>query len=289
MKKTVLITDVDNTLFDWVDVWHASFTSMMETAAKITGVPLDEIYDAARAVHQKHGTSEYAFVLEEIPAFRNLYGVEVTTKLAPAIDAFRQARRTKLKLYNGVESTLVALRERGVLIVAYTESMAYYTNYRFRKLGLDHLVDHLYSPPDHQLPVESPQEIRHYPPDVYEMSHTIHSHTPAGELKPNPHILQAILSDQGRTSSESVYIGDSLMKDIAMAQQAGVDDVHASYGVAQHREQYELLKRVTHWTAADVTREQQITNGATVTPNRILSSNFGELLQLFDWGSQNAR
>jgi hypothetical protein len=28
-RKRVLIADLDNTLFDWVDLWHACFTAMM--------------------------------------------------------------------------------------------------------------------------------------------------------------------------------------------------------------------------------------------------------------------
>jgi FMN phosphatase YigB (HAD superfamily) len=76
--------------------------------------------------------------------------------MAPAIDAFREARRNTLRLYPGVKSTLSTLRARGVLIAAFTESKAFYTSYRFRKLGLDGLVDYLYSPEDHLMPADTP-------------------------------------------------------------------------------------------------------------------------------------
>lgn len=29
MKKTVLITDLDNTLFDWFSIWYNSFNAML--------------------------------------------------------------------------------------------------------------------------------------------------------------------------------------------------------------------------------------------------------------------
>jgi phosphoglycolate phosphatase len=47
------------------------------------------------------------------------------------------------------------------------------------------------------------------------------------------------------------------MKDIAMAQDAGVVDVLAAYGAVKHQEEYELLRQVSHWPDADVQREQQ--------------------------------
>jgi hypothetical protein len=28
-KKTALITDLDNTLFDWADLWYRSFSAML--------------------------------------------------------------------------------------------------------------------------------------------------------------------------------------------------------------------------------------------------------------------
>ena len=79
----------------------------------------------------------------------------MATVMAPAIDAFRKARRRVLALYPTVADTLAALKAKGVRIAAFTESKAFYTNYRFRKLGLDGLVDVLYSPEDHSVPAET--------------------------------------------------------------------------------------------------------------------------------------
>jgi FMN phosphatase YigB (HAD superfamily) len=70
----------------------------------------------------------------------------------PAIEDFRKTREKYLKLHPGVAETLKKLKRQGVFIVCYTESMAFYSNYRIRKLGLDGLLDSLYSPPDHALP-----------------------------------------------------------------------------------------------------------------------------------------
>jgi hypothetical protein len=73
------------------------------------------------------------------------------------------------------------------------------------------------------------------------------------------------------------------MKDVAMAQDVGVLDVHAAYGVVQDREEYELLRRVSHWTQADVEREREIATAPHVTPTYVLEETFAELLELFDF------
>ena len=280
MKRRLLVTDVDNTLFDWVDIWFRSFTAMMDEVSRITGLPKDSLYTSIAQVHQRHGTSEYAFLLEEVPELSELYGDHVLQELAPAVDAFRAARNSALRLYPAVLDTLLQLSRSGVAIAAYTESMAFYTNYRFRKLGLDEVVDVLFSPPDHELPQQR-ELLRIYPPNHYKLGKTVHKHTPQGALKPNPSVLLSIISEMGASPDEVVYVGDSLMKDIAMAQEAGVFDVHAAYGVAQHREQYDLLRKVTHWTPEDVAREKTIMSRPHLQPTMVLESDFSPIAQLF--------
>jgi phosphoglycolate phosphatase len=55
--------------------------------------------------------------------------------------------------------------------------------------------------------------------------------------KPNPRLLADICSREGFKPSDAIYIGDSLVKDISMANDAGVDSVYAEYG-RQHDPKY---------------------------------------------------
>ena len=43
----VLITDLDNTLFDWVDVWYHSFSAMLDAIASISGIAAEKLIPAA--------------------------------------------------------------------------------------------------------------------------------------------------------------------------------------------------------------------------------------------------
>jgi phosphoglycolate phosphatase-like HAD superfamily hydrolase len=199
---------------------------MIGKVIEISGVDAETLYAECSAVHQRYGTSEYSRLLDELPCLRKMYGDDVVATMAPAIEAFRSERRRVLQLYPTVEETLKVLKAAGIVIVAFTESMAFYTNYRFRKLGLDGLIGYLYSPEDHSMPGET-SENRYYEPDSYRFKKTIHRFTPDGEVKPNPELLLNIVADFGASIDEVIYVGDNILKDVFMAQQAGVTDVHA--------------------------------------------------------------
>jgi phosphoglycolate phosphatase len=283
---TVLVTDLDNTLFDWVDIWHRSFTAMLDVLQRCSEVPTERLLDEIRAIHRRHGTSEYAFLAEELPCLHELPPQRRSAAIAAANEARRNARNSATRLYATVRETLEELGRRGVLTIGYTESTSFYTVRRTRMLGLDGVLDYLYSPPDHELPPTHTREhVRRHPPEHYRFFHTVHHHTPTGELKPNPQLLLDILRDAGASPDQAIYVGDSPMKDIAMAQDAGVTDVLALYGKAQDREAYELLRRVTHWTDAAVAREKEILARAEVTPSHVLQRTFSELLRLFSFAA----
>lgn len=105
---------------------------------------------------------------------------------------------------------------------------------------------------------------------------------PRGVLKPNVEVLESILRDCGRTAEETVYVGDSLMKDIAMAKEAGILDVHAKYGEPQMRPEYGLLQRVSHWKQQAVDREQALLTSDEIVPSEVLRESFAEILPIFD-------
>jgi len=283
-RRSVLITDVDNTLFDWVRVWYAAFSAMLAELLRLSGLDETLLLAEIRRIHQRAGTSEYSFLIGELEVLRGPAGnTPVLDFYAPAIDAFRAARRQTLEFYPGVSATLEELRRRGTLLICYTESLAYYSQYRFRKLGLDQVIDYLYSPPDHDLPDGlSREEIRFHEAAHYTLARTEHRFTPPGELKPNPDILRSILRSLNVPAEQAVYIGDSPHKDIWMAQHAGVTDALAAYGAAQHQQAYALLRKVSHWPETDVVHETLQLEDRAIVPTYRLDG-FEQLLEHFDF------
>ncbi|MDA0782276.1 MAG: HAD family hydrolase [Rickettsiales bacterium] len=280
-QVSVVITDLDNTLYNWFDIWYYPFNAMLNKIEKISGISKENLLPEIKEIHQKYGTAEYAFLIQEIPSLKRLHPNEELVKVYDeAIHAFNSERKKHLKLYDGVKETLEFFKLKGCLVVAYTESMAYYTNYRLRKLKLDGIIDILYSSQDHRLHIEK-EEIRKYSPEEYKFKHTKHRFTPVDEVKPNPELLKDIIKDIDANLDECVYIGDSLFKDIVMAQHACITDVHAKYGVSHKKKEYELLKKVTHWTDEDVQKEREL-KVKDVEPSISLNS-FDEIKKFFEF------
>ena len=277
-----LILDLDNTLFDWFAVWYASFNPIYEDIIRVTGRSAGEIEADIRRVHQQRRTSEYTFLLEELDALKEIReSGDVRTRFANAIDLSRAGRDQNLRLYATVFRSLWDIKKKGTKIVAYTESMGFYSSYRLKRFGLDGVIDVLFSPEDHDIPAGvSMEKMRRLPDEFYELQITETRHTPPGELKPNPRVLLDIIQTVGATPECCAYVGDSLFKDVAMARDVGVFDIHAQYGESQRRPEYSLLQRVSHWTDADVERERAIiAKGHNFEPSAVLKDAFAEIFK----------
>ena len=93
---TVVITDLDNTLFDWVHIWFEPFNDMLEEIVRTSAISKEVLINDIKQIFRKHGTSEYAFVIEEMVTLRKKYpGEDLVKKFDSAIHAFRSARKRR--------------------------------------------------------------------------------------------------------------------------------------------------------------------------------------------------
>jgi len=286
-RVSLLVTDLDNTLWDWFAIWHASFSTLLDVLINLSGIDGTVLEHEIRKIHQERGTSEYSHLLQEIPSLADAHpGADLAEIYGEAISASRSAREQAMVLYPGVLEALREIRSRGTQIIGYTESQAFYTTYRVKKLELDGVMDVLYSPPDHDFPKGvNASQLRTRPDSEYELQVTQHRSTPPGEVKPSARVLETIIRDASRQCTEVAYVGDSLMKDVAMAQTVGVADVHAKYGVVVGRDAYALLQRVSHWPESDVRNEEALRTKSAITPSIVLERGFYELPDVFDFTS----
>jgi FMN phosphatase YigB (HAD superfamily) len=96
--RSVLISDVDNTLFDWVAAWHAGFSAMVSHLVKLSSLGEATLLPEIRKVHQRVATSEYAFLIGELDVLREAAGdTPMLEYYAPAIEAYRAARQQVLQ------------------------------------------------------------------------------------------------------------------------------------------------------------------------------------------------
>ncbi|HGN0381164.1 TPA: HAD family hydrolase [Proteus mirabilis] len=275
----LLITDLDNTLYDWVTFYSLSFRAMAEELSKEIKVPLDILLSEYKVVHQKFGNSEKPFATLELPSVISYFGtnnkVFLQKKLTSVFSAFSLKRNQTLKLYPTVWNTLKTLREQGVKIVGHTEALEFNSLYRLYKLDVIDFFDHLYTLEDTHNLHPDPKNAKIIPlrdDFIIRLSHS--------ESKPNPKLLEHICFTEGVDIKDTVYVGDSITKDISMAKSIGMKAVWAYYGRQFSPELWNILVKITHWTDIDVEREEQLNKSfSKIEPDYKINS-FAEILEL---------
>jgi FMN phosphatase YigB (HAD superfamily) len=282
----LLVTDLDNTVYDWLHSHIPAFEAQVAEMVRLTGLGEDELLGSYRRVHQRVHTSEYAYAFLELDALDELDGGlpprERLDRYGSALVAYREEHLRRLALYEGVQETLVALRERGVVVVAHTDAMMFYASLRVSLLGLAPLLDGLFAPADHSWPagVRPPFADLFEDPTTCRTSVRTQEEFPRHLLKPNPEVLWRILRHFDVAPEEALYVGDSLTKDVRVAQRAGVHDVHAEHGLSVGSPLYERLVAVTHWSAEDVRRERQLSEERVTPTGRV--GIYRELLEVIE-------
>jgi hypothetical protein len=79
---------------------------------------------------------------------------------------------------------------------------------------------------------------------------------PSIHKQQNPTVISDILADYRALAANTLYVGDSVTRDIAMAAHAGIHSGWAKYGTQFDRKLWD------HWTADDVIREGQFRKDA---------------------------
>jgi len=281
-KIGLVVTDLDNTLYDWVTFFASAFGAMVRVAAEILSVPEETVLDELQAVHRRHGNSEQPFALLEIPTVLKHYGAasrrERARALDPALHAFNSVRNRELSLYPNVKETLEAIGQ-GSVIVAHTEASSANAVFRLQKLGIARLIDRLYAIEDTGPGHPEPERLREYAAVAAKVRRLS-----ADERKPDPRILLDICRDYDAPVTATLYVGDSIPRDIGMARASGVWSAWAKYGTTYDPASWRTLVRITHWTADDVARAQKAQEmyGAS-KPDVVLNQGFDELLEHFSF------
>lgn len=273
----LVITDLDNTLYDWVTFFSPSFSAMVGKLSELIGVEEQTLLDEFKVVHQRYGNSEQPFAILELPsvksAFGDLSGAELVGKLEKPLAAFNDARAQHLRLYDSVDKTLAYLQRHGHVIVGHTEAIVVNSYYRMVKLDIGKFFTRLYTLEGQLTEHPDPSRRRKLaPPEDFIRL------IPREERKPNPDLLKDICEREGFTVDEAIYVGDSLTRDIGMAKAAGVHAVWARYGTRFDRQHWDVLVRVTHWTDEDVKREELLKQAfRDVRPDQTIDS-FSEII-----------
>jgi phosphoglycolate phosphatase len=277
----LLVTDLDNTLYDWVSFFARSFQAMVRALSDLIAVPEERLMREFKTIHQHYGNSEQPFAMFELPAVREHFGdlsdEQLLHELDQPIQIFKEARTKHLQLYESVAGTLSLLCRSGVDIVGHTEAPPVNAYFRLSFLNVDRYFKRVYA-------LQSKRELKPHPrpgaTEEYRPPPGFISDVPLADRKPNPQLLRDICMWEGFPRTESWYVGDSLTRDISMARRAGVESVWARYGTLHDRSLWQILVAVTHWTPEDVAREEELRHSFdSIQPDHTIDR-FAELAEL---------
>ena len=257
----LLVLDIDNTVFDWVQYYSQAFTALLEKTASIIGVPFLTLAGESREVFTAHGSIEYPFVVQELPSVMAHYGDRIDAMLTecvePARVVFRDEAIKRLVPYGDVDETLKRIRKDfpTVPIVALTDAPRYVAMWKLNKLGLLPDFSAVYGLPDPRLPTDSGAGRVKVDPEIL-LKHLQQSNFGfAGKIrilpddyeKPGTKGLKTVLMDFELDEPVSirqnvVWVGDNLRKDIGLGNRLGVRSVWAEYGTKIDGEMLRKLK-----------------------------------------------
>jgi FMN phosphatase YigB (HAD superfamily) len=256
MTIRAVITDLDNTLYDWVTFFAHSFDAMVSELTRILDVDRQSLLAQFKEIHVRYGSTETPWAALELPTaqsrFPLLSSSEMAEKLGPAFSAFSASRKEYLQLYDGVSETLAKLVNQQIAVIGHTEALPVNAFYRLTLLGVADRFSRLYTAEGKMAEHPFPERSRTTPP-----SHLIRT-LPQSEKKPSPEVLLDICRREGFSRGECLYVGDSLTRDVMMAKRAGVRAVWARYGTKYDPKLWDILVAVTHWSAEDVEREAKL-------------------------------
>lgn len=291
MAIRLVVTDMDNTLYSWVDYIVPAVEAMVTAVQTATGFQRIKVVQSLKAVYTKYESNEYPFALQESSLFQEFpeFGSFDKMVIEPARMAFSAARKKYLKPYKNVLETLTTLREMKIPVVALTDAPKNPAEQRIKKLGLDSLLTAIYTMPGFTFP-SGPDGAALVAPDILqkEVKGAYRASCPVIELpreheKPHPGGLSKILQTYGMKPNEVLVVGDSVKKDIGVARELGCVDCWAEYGTyvsLEYRERLDIISS-TAITRRHASGVLEAGHAQALVPTHALS-NFSQILGIME-------
>lgn len=309
--QRIILSDVDNTLFSWIDYFAPCFRALVHAISRESRIPESELYTAFQLVFQREGSVEFRRAIQENLLIKALPLEKQERLLHVGKVAFGQASRHHLRPYPSVIPTLSRLRQDGVRIVAVTNSGAMQAMHRLRQLRLAKMLDGLvaWHYDTSGLTKESKDSLENLTTQLKpnpaasqlrfawdhdfsglrkESKDNLQAFTarqrnsgipwvaalPREQLKPNPAAYLEALARLNVRKAAIWIIGDSLQKDLSAAGGVNATSVWAKYGHVFDQRNFDTLVRITHWSQERI----NATYDTTVMKPDHIAEDFSSLL-----------
>lgn len=240
MKK-VLILDLDNTLYSWIDGFADSFREQVAFLSLSLSVEKEVILHDFKSIFKKYNSVEVPNAVDQLSVWNacGLHEQECKQIQEKSLEIFLDSWKRNIKLFPKVEETLDWARKEGFLIFAYSDAFAFWVDFRLTILNIQKYFDNIFAMTDDKISNSNLviNSKRHCQITLVEQS----------EMKPNTLILDRIIDKYKVKKEHAYFVGDSITKDIQTAKQAGICDIWARYGLDYKRENGHLLSYITPW------------------------------------------
>ncbi len=186
-----IIFDMDNTLFDLVEAKMVACTEIITFLG--TGDP-DKLFGYFR--RGIHGFENP----ENIKDYMTDSGINSTETYRRCVTIYKTEKVKHIRLYPMVRETLEELKEMGLHLGILTDANSNNAWTRLEKVGMEKLF------------------------------HSLISHDMTGAKKPDHTPFRYALETMGLEAHETLFVGDSLRRDIAPSKELGMMTVYAAYG-----------------------------------------------------------
>ena len=266
MTNSALILDLDNTLYSWMDSYAPALQATITYLAKELRLPVPTIKESFKRVFQSHKSVEVVNSVIELDIWRNTVVCEEKKNevQSNAQSLFFEVFKNNLHLFPDVERVLLWAKEKGIMLIAFSDARAYWADFRLSALNLYQYFDSIFVLMDEALPNTV---LKPYPSSVIQYS--------TKQRKPNPELLLEILHASGVFSKQVYVIGDSKRKDILPASKLGLPSVWAKYGANYSSSSKRLVGAVTPWSAS------QRAGGGNIKPHYTIDS-FSDIINILE-------
>jgi phosphoglycolate phosphatase len=269
-----ILTDLDNTIYNWVDYFAPCFRAMVHAISANTGMEESIIVGQFQKVFARYGSVEYPFSVQRLEMCQAMSQDRVNVLAQAARVAFGQTRRKRLVPYPGVRETLMWAKANDIAVIAVSNAPWYLGWRRLWRLGLKGLFAGIAAAPGFQI---EDDDLIAETARLKQSGFTpaLKWETPEDELKPNPNMYRTVMQALELDAPRTWIIGDSLAKDIGPALAVGAVGIWARYGATYDARNFQTLLAITHWSEEKIRAVYE----EEVVPTFVVDS-FSELMRI---------
>ena len=253
----LLITDVDNTLFDFGMYAEAGLRQVLPTARDLLKIPESVVASEVREAFGHFNSVEIPYAFEVMPSLVERPPEERHALSKQLNEAFWEGASKQMAPYPGVASTMQHLQCNGTAIVAVSDAPL---RAAWRKLRALDLIQYFagvvgVGPLTRRRdPVLTRADIPEYF-DPSRSSHRFYKHLRNEERKPSVLAYQSVLDEIRIPREKITVVGDSPVNDLEPARRLGLSAYWAAYG-ERNRHLETVLKSVTPFEPPEAVESQ---------------------------------